>query len=128
MVDYVNLKAIADRLISENGRDITVVRFDTNANDATQPWDGPTNPRLNTTEEVIKAVVVEPDSTVALGELTKMVDLTSRSDKIFIAQAGVEDLTTFNEIQDGDRLWKIDNVKSLQPGNLLLLYFIEASR
>ena len=130
MVDYVALVETAKRLISENGRAITLLQFDSAPASASQPWKGANDPRDNPDETLsLDAVFVEPSGAVRLGLSSKDSDLIKRSKQIMIVAPGIsEDVTVFHEVVDGGTNWKIVGVEVLRPGNEIVLAYIGVSR
>ena len=43
--DWTELVATAQGLIDDNGRDVTLIRFNQTPGDANKPWAGPDDPR-----------------------------------------------------------------------------------
>lgn len=129
MVDFAPLIATAQRLISENGRGVTLLRFDSTPADPAQPWDGPTNPRT-TPDETID---VEASFVPASGNwgLTSIVsdDLIKRSEQVCLISAGASvDLTGYQEMTDNGKSWKIVGVEVLQPATEYVLTAIGVTR
>ena len=130
VVDYPALIATAQRLITENGRSVTFVEFDTTLDDSDKPWRGPADPRATPESTLtVDAVFVEPLSVEQLGSSTRIKDLLARSDKIMIVSPGANvDLTIFQEVVDGSESWKIQGVETLQPGSEIILNYVGVSR
>lgn len=129
MVELSPLIAVAQRLITENGRSVTFIRQDQTLADAAQPWLGPADPR--TTPDVtlvVDAVFVEPSSGVKLGLGTEQSDLIMNSDQIMILAAGDVDLTQFQEVLDEGIYWKITVIETLRPGATTVLSFVGVKR
>ena len=129
MVDYVKLAATAARLVSNNGRSITLVEFDKTPDDADKPWRGAVDPRISPeSTKVVSGVFVEPSSAVRLGMSSEVDDLLKRSSQIIIV-ASTDDLEVYNEVIDTDtKRWKIVGMEKLKPADTTLLYFIGVAR
>ena len=133
-MDFTKVAATAERLIAANGREVTIIKFDTSSADPTKPWKGATDPRTNLDGEVTTdACFVQPSSMVSLGMSTSDSDLVKRSTKIMLVAPGTntitDDLAKFNEVIDFDNTrWKITAVETLQPAEDVLLYYIGVAR
>lgn len=129
MVDFVKLKATAQRLIAANGRAVTFIQHDQTLSDPAKPWKGPADPRAtpaSTSNQV--AVFVEPFSATELGLSSIQTDLIKRSDQIMIVAAGVVDLSQFQEVLDDGVYWIITGIETLRPGTTTLLFFVGVRR
>lgn len=130
--DYTEIQGVAETLITEFGRSVTLEKFNETLQDAGKPYLGSADPRSSPLATVtISAAVVEPDSTVQLGIATKDSELVKRSEQVMIIAPGVslaEDLATFDEVVDGSTRWKIQVVETLKPGPVILLYFVGVAR
>lgn len=130
MVDYVSLTATAQRLITKNGRSVTLLKFDSTPEEAAKPWNGPSNPRGTPDAELpIDAVFVEPSAAVKLGLSLETDDLVKRSEQIMIVSPGVAaDLSTYNEVLDDSEYWKITGIQVLKPASSVVLGFVGVAR
>lgn len=130
MVETAPLIATAQRLITENGRSVTFVEFNSTPGDASKPWDAPTNPRTDPDSTlVLDAVFVSPTGAASLGFKAETSDLVKRSEQIMIVSPGAAiDLTIFQEIIDGSDRWKIVGVETLKPGNSVILNYVGVKR
>lgn len=128
MVNFTSLRATAERLIRENGRDMTVVKRDqVNLADPSKPW------RQNlTTEDVsltVRGVFAEFEFQDTDGTIVR------RGDKqVLVAASAVEDATTgtqtaaletFDYLLDGAVRWQIVNGQSFEPGPSRVLYILQ---
>jgi len=119
-VDYINLAAVADRLISENGTDVTLVKVNRALADGSQPWKGGNVPTGSTTK-LVKGVIVEYDLRDIDGEQIQ------RGDRQLVVSensASPEDIRTFDNIVIGTETWKIILVQVVEPGDTRILYSI----
>lgn len=131
MVDYVAFQLLAERLINENGRPLTLQREDqVNAADPAEPWRAPA-----ITEQVTLAVVgvfIEYEKEDFDGSLIR------RGDKrVLVAAKDTEDVQTGNEnikvedfdtLLDGTVVWKIITVETIEPGSLRIMYDIQVRK
>lgn len=128
-VDYAKLLGVAEKLIGENGRAVTLRRSPQAPADPAKPWGA----RAAGTGDAIPvtAVFLEPERrqttsgdiqpTAQLDEFSRMRVL------IHAAEAGLPtELTPEWYIDDGGRRLEITIVKPVKPGGTLLYYDIEA--
>ena len=132
-IDYNAMAAVAEQLIDENGREITIFRFDQTFTDSAKPWKGPTDPRGTPDETAtLNAVFVPISGAASLGMKTLDQDLLKRTEQVCLIAPGVTsvpfDLATANEIIDGGVNSKVTFVETLKPGDTVLLYYVGVSR
>ena len=130
MVNFTSLRSLADRLISENGRDIILIKAGTTAADALEPWRVDTT--AGETRITVKGVFLEFDNEQVDGSLI------IRGDKMFLVAAkDVEDTASSSQsddIEDFDRLldgtvdWKIINVNTIEPASSKIYYEIQVRK
>ena len=132
MVDFTKLATTAQRLVSENGRTVTIVQLSKDLDDPTKDWRGKHDPRANPEDSIsATAVFVDPASFSSLGFKTDAREEVKRSEQIALVALGsgtVKDLTTFDEVQDGDINWSIIFSEKLQPGSQVLLFTLGLKR
>lgn len=128
--DYSEMAALSASLIEEFGRTATFIELGDVAANPAQPWLGAANPRgapKQTLERFI--VMVEPESSVELGQEYTAFDFLKRSQKIVLVYSETL-LEPFDELLDnidGSR-WKIQGMSRLRPGSTDLLWFVGVSR
>lgn len=127
--DWSSTAALAQRLIGEYGREISLFKKSETPVDSSKPWLGPADQvGSDTTEVVASAVFVQADNDFAFGaDFFDALGLARRSQTRFIVYS-TTDLTGFDTIQDGTSIWKIDIVRMLKPGDTVLLYDIEVKQ
>lgn len=131
MVDLTPLIATAQRLITENGRAVTLVQFNTTPSNSDKPWLGPADPRSSPDSTLaVDAVFVNPGETFSLGASFKVSDLMKRSEQIMLVSPGASaDMSLYNEVIDTDgSKWKIDQIEVLKPGTSVALVYVGVSR
>lgn len=130
MVDYTRLLATAQRLITANGRSVTLVQFDTTLSDSDRPWLGPADARSAPEATLaVDAVFVDPGSAAKLGLDFVVDDLLKRAEQVMILSAGAdEDLSPYQEVIDGSTRWKITQTQVLRPADTTVLAFIGVRR
>lgn len=118
-VNYTQLAVTAERLIRENGREVTIVKRSAAA-PAGEPWEDDGTSEAETTLTV---------DAVFLDELVEDLPGQPGADRTWIGQifiaasdAGSEDLTTFDLIRDNGRHVELASVRPLKPGSTTLLY------
>ena len=122
-LDYENFRTLAERLIGENGRTLTLIKIDRgNPVDVSEPWRDSTD----------AAEVLIPITGVFIEFETEDIDgtLVRRGDKrvlvaaIDVEQANkaAEDVENFDKILDGLVSWKIQSVEIVEPGSLTIMY------
>lgn len=127
MVNYANLKSLAERLIEANGRNLTLVRRDQgNLVNTAEPWRGSTEAAEISFD--VKGVFTEFEKEDFDGSLVR------RGDKrVLIADQSVLDesgAATNLKIEDYDHIlddgvrWKILAVEAIQPGPTRIYYDI----
>lgn len=119
MVNYANLKSLAERLIEANGRTLTLVRRDQgNPVNVAEPWRASTEAAEITI--AVLGVFTEFEKEDFDGSLVR------RGDKrVLIAEQSVVDnaggasnlkIEDYDHILDGGVRWKILSVELIQPG------------
>ena len=125
MVDYANFRNLAERLIEENGRTLTLVLQDQgNLTDPNKPW------RDSTEAAEIRfdvlGVFVKFDNEAIDGETVRLGDK-----QVLIAAKSVEDesgsapnieIEDYDFLLDGTARWNIVNVELIEPGPVRILY------
>jgi len=130
VVETASLIATAQRLITENGRSVTFVQFDSTPTDGAKPWLGPTDPRTTPDSTLtVDAVFVSPAGAASLGLKAETSDLLKRSEQIMVVSPGAAvDLRIFNEVTDDSTQWKIVGVQTLKPGSSVMLSYVGVRR
>lgn len=124
MVDFTSLRATAERLISENGRDVTLVKRLRTADDVAKPWRGPpVGPDLTI---VAKAVFVEFEEEDFDSTLVRRGDKRALiSAKVVEALDATTMLEEFDTVLDNTVEWKVVNVVVIEPGTSRVLYDVQ---
>lgn len=133
MVDYVKLAGVAERLIRESGRAVTLVRNPTLQVDSLKPWKGPDLVNGTETTLAVDAVFVTPNQVrifglSALGDATQFVDMVAVSEQIMILFPGENNIKQFQTVRDGTINWNITGIQILKPGDTTLLAFVGTRR
>lgn len=126
-INYTRAVALANRLISANGRSVTVQQLSAVAADPTKPWLGTGTPTVSATS-VVSAVFVPLSSAQDLGKSLVDEALLKDAEQVLLVAANGTDLTTFHMILDGSVRWKITGVRELKPGPTVILYAFGVAR
>jgi len=113
-INYATLRKVAERLIDENGRDITIVRRSRTPADPAKPGRAP---ETTTTSLTVKGVILFAD-------LEQVDNVTvEREDRIaFISAEAVENINStvmledYDYVVDGDDQLDIINKNVIEPG------------
>lgn len=124
--DYSGALALAQRSMLKFGRPVDVLKESRVKINSDQPWLG-TATAVTRVEDVYGVFVpVAGDQTVSR-VAEEMGAMRRRVDTFLIASDGVNDLTQFQKIVDGSKIWRIGVVHVIAPGDTVLLYQIEVS-
>lgn len=131
MVNYANFRNLAERLIEENGRTLTLLRQDIgNFTDPAKPWADSTE--AGEIRFDVLGVVIEFEKEAIDGETVRLGDK-----QILIAAKSVEDesgsttnidIEDYDIILDGTVRWTIVQVELIEPGPSRILYEVHVSR
>lgn len=125
-LNYTNMRALAERLIEENGRTVSLVRVDqVNDTDPARPWRGTTG--ASEISISVLAVMVPFEKEDFEGSLVKRGDM-----RAFVAATSVEDenpanvqIEDYDYMLDGGVRWKIVEAQSINPGSLRIVYELQ---
>jgi hypothetical protein len=131
-INYTRFRAVAERLIEENGRSMSLRRMDQgNPADPLRPWrasDGDDNIALTVIGVFIDFDLEDIDGTlVKQGDKRVLVAATSVEDA---AEVGMDfdEVEDFDSLFDGSENWKIVKVNVIEPGTLRILYDIQVRK
>jgi hypothetical protein len=127
--DYAEVLVIAQELVTEFGKAVTLRRLNATPPDPDMPWRGPVDPRAVPAETLaVDAVFVEPSSQQMLGVNTQQLDWLKRAQQLAIV-ASSADLSVFQELVDTDSsVWRVVGVSTLNPGGTRLLHYVGVAR
>ena len=119
MVDYVSLAATAERLINQNGRDVSLLRNERTPSDPANPHRG--GGTTVTTLGPLRAVLIPFESDNQEGTLVR------RNEKRAFVAANVAagEIETFDQLVDGSTTWKIVDVDTINPGSVRVMYDLQ---
>lgn len=131
MVDYVKMAATALRLVTKNGKTITLVKLATTPSDVTKPWRGPVDQRGPAAASVDLKGVEVPLLKRQFGAAYSKKDIPDTVTDAFLvapALSGTPDLTEFDELISDGVTYKIEVADVLRPGPVILLYYFMVSK
>jgi hypothetical protein len=128
-IDYTEMASVAQELIDDNGRDVTIIRFGQTPADSNKPWKGNTTPRATPdATDTVKGCFV-PLAGSGLGIDTIDSDILKRTEEVCLVGPGATfDLRTADEVQDGSVYKKVTFVQMLKPADTVLMYYIGVER
>ena len=126
---FIEMAAVAQELIDDNGRTITVIRHCQMAQDITKPWKGNVTPRTTPdATDSVKGCFV-PIGGSGLGKESIDEDALKRTGEVCMIGPGASfDLATADEIIDGSVYKKVTFVQTLKPADTVLMYYLGIER
>jgi hypothetical protein len=121
-IDYESLAEVAERLVTENGRSLTLIKTSSVPTDSAKPWLGTST---SATETPCTGVVIPESTRRVSGDSTRR-----RRARAYIAADDVDaaDVRAYNFVEDGSERWRIDEVSRVMPATRRILFVIELSR
>ena len=128
-LDYANLKAIADTLISENGRSMSLVKKDlTHPANVAKPWRANlTTDQITITVTGVFAEFTEEDQPPSLDRKSTRTVLVSATSVEALAPADVN-IEDYHTLLDGGVEFRIVKAEPLEPGDTRILYILEVEK
>ena len=116
--DWTKTVALADRMITNFGRTITLAKLATTPATTGEPWQAATTP------PALGALVDQRECKgVATGRLQSLgEDFLKGLDNV-IAVAGNFDPKGYDVIVDGESRWRVVRIETLKPGDVAILHF-----
>lgn len=139
MADFTRSAALAKRLIEKNGRAVTLVKSNRTPANVNQPWRGPSTAAPPASaqggDEIDAIAVFVPTSGSGLGRRTvddpERPHIRNATDIALVASDSLgagADLSVFDFLRDGSKLWKITGVQELRPSSTSVLWEVGLSR
>ena len=129
-LDYTNFRAVAERLITENGRALTLVRKDQgNPADPLKPWRASTG--AADVSFAITGVFVDFEQEDFDGTLVRRGDkrvLAAASEVETAAAPDFDEVEDFDYVLDAGDRWDVVKVDVVQPGTARILYDIQVRK
>ncbi len=124
--DYTESVQLAQELIAENGRYVTLQMLAATAADAAKPWKGAGTPTVAQTKAV--PAVFVPASGSGLGRDIVKEELLDRVEQVALVAPTDVSLEGFHVILDDGVRWNIDWAQVLKPGATVVLYVFGVKR
>ena len=116
--DWSRLVALAERLIENYGREVTLYKKSNVFTDASKPWLGPVD-RISSDTISVTAKAVFIDG--GMSETRKDEELIRRNKKKFIVFTET-DIRDFSSILDDGKIWQVDSISILKPGTTTIVF------
>lgn len=133
-INYAKAQATALRLLTDNGRPVTLVKYDTDPDDPNRPWRGSEGSSTITATAVFTdpvsekdlgaAEVLVGDSSVKTGEKIAFLAAAENLD----ASGNPVDLTEYDQLIDGGLAYRMVEIHALSPGPTPLMYEVRLER
>ena len=122
VLDYAELLTEVQELINVTGRTVTFSKLVASGADSDKPWK-PTGGADPASEVSCKATFVPLASTAELGMNLTDDELFKRCSQVCLVAGGqTQDLSRHNLLSDGGVPYRIEAVKVLKPGSVVMLY------
>lgn len=129
-LDYTKFRAVAEQLITDNGRALTLVRKDQgNPADPAKPWrasTGAADVSLAITGVFIDFEQEDFDETLVRRGDKRVLAAASQVETV--AGASFDEIEDFDYVLDGTDRWDIVQVNVIEPGSLRILYDIQVRK
>lgn len=126
ITDYTEFVQLAQELIAENGRNVSLQKLDATATDASKPWKGPGVPTV-LVERALPAVFVLASGS-GLGRNIVKDELLDRVEQVALVPPTDVSVEDFHVILDDGVRWNIDWAQALRPGQMVVLYVFGVKR
>lgn len=124
--DYSGFVALAQRLIENNGRSVTMQRHSAGVADPSKPWKGPGVPTIDLTKNV--QAVFLPAGGNSFGKNFISSELLERCEQVCMVAPTDISLEGFTAILDNGSRWQIEWGQVLRPGPVIVLYAFGVKR
>lgn len=124
--DYSPVLLVANNLIAEFGRSITLNQIDKTAADPTKPWKGSNGTRVKLADTM--GVFAAVSSLRKLGEGWIDDELLKTATMLCLVGGQELPFELADVIQDGTQEWKVEWAEVLQPGTPKLLFAFSVTR
>lgn len=134
-INYTKAAALAQKLITDNGKTVNLIRTSETPQDVDKPWNGP-DPAEDPSQEIILTVPalqlmpnqVRVFNLSALGDATILNGLLSLAELVYIVFQGENDLEQFTFLEDNGVRYHIEGTQTLRPANTTLLGYVGVRR
>ena len=123
MADFA---ALADRLITKNGRTIVLRSTTRTPTDADKPWAAATESETDTDTVGVFLDIAASDFQARVSAVSRLViaNVEVKVASVLIPGTCPVEPTTAMKIVDGDRIWGIARVEKIEPGDGVSLYIV----
>ena len=136
-INYAKAQATALKLLTNNGRSVTLVKYSTEAADPNRPWRGAEG--IPDTTITVTAVFTDPVSEKDLGSAEVLIGDGSgvkQGQQIAFIPAAENldengaplDLTEYDQLHDGGLAYRMVEIHKLSPGGIPLMYEVRLER
>lgn len=121
MVNYTRIASTAQRLINDNGRDVSLKRISRTPGDSNKPWRGPAAAEESFT---VKAVVFPYEEKDVDGSIVRLGDK-----RMYVAANALgQEMATMDAVEDGGVRYRIVVANIIAPGAVSVVYEIQLRR
>ncbi len=113
MVDVAALAVVATRLITENGRTVTLRKRTEPASPSSEPWND---------ADTISTVSTTGAFTLDLSALVGGTLLRRAGRECYVPAGAGTDLESYSELLDGSTIYKIADVERIAPNDILVAW------
>ena len=133
-INYAKAQATALRLLTDNGRTVTLVKYDTDPDDPNKPWKGAEGVTTITATAVFTDPVSEKDlgSSEAIGDVHSVkqgqqIAFLAASENLDENGLPV-DLSEYDQLIDRGLAYRMIEIHTLSPGATALMYEVRLER
>ena len=127
MVDYANLRSVADRLIKANGRQFTIRKFD-RTTEAGKPWRNESPTTDPEWEVTVTGVFIEPSTFRRYGINLEDIEMIKRIATIALVPdtefPSTIDPLEIDNYTDNGRDYRIEFIRPLGPGPVNVIWLL----
>lgn len=134
-LDYTALQATATRLITENGRSVTMQRSSVTPADPAKPWAARETDAVASDDQSVTAIGVFLESREGLGPFAENFLLTrpattnvERATRLLLpasTELTTADLEADWYVSDGSTRWEVLSIKPVKPASVLVYYDLQ---
>lgn len=125
--DFTEFVALAQELIADNGRPVSLVQMSAAAADPDKPWNGPGTPTELLRVDNVPACFVPPSGS-GFGRDIATPEQLARCEQVVLIAPGAQDYSAIGVVVDDGVRWKVQWTTVLKPGPLTVLYAFGVKR
>lgn len=119
-IDYAKMQQLAQRLIEQSGRSVTLQRLSRKSDDPDKPWRGTADLTPADEEVIVSAVFLDTISSRYLGLTIQKEGFGDEGSAQYVIvstlSAPANDLKVFDRLIDGYQAYQISAINILKPG------------